>query len=1051
MKKDDHLSKLKELFPEVPVRLLARVPAGKIVDGSDYPFNRKRRRQILKSKFLVFNVFSGPDENYWKQYERNGVVVVCLDILLNCNLHDDKVAAWIEEVIKVRGVDLWLSGPPCRTTSLCRHRQDNGPPPLRGGEDADRFGLPSLEPRLLQQADDDSTLWLRNLWWMWLNKNHHPRAHNLIEQPRDPNTWKTNGEEDEEKYPSFLRWPETRKVAQLLGLKFIDLEQGELGHTTPKPTTLVTDVSELQCLHGLKGHGGKRTSSWPSTVEERVRFAKSLAAWAPGMKDIMGKAIQRLSAVDNPEVKKMSREEIDDMRGWEQHILQGHCPFRRDCAVCVETRGRDRRHVRQENVDAFCLSLDVSGPYSEGVDQTILKPRYYLTGVITIPCSGDNPLIEGLRELGMSIPEAQDALESNPLPSSTLPAQQGANLSSLTANNGRGEGAQQEGSETGVHDQQEGSKTGVHDCPYLPNIQEDEAPLTQAEIHEFDLLEQKWRECVQGRPTVEVKNLSQSVPIRSRKPKDIIEGVTWMLLRLKSLGAPTARVHTDRAREFISKEFRTFLQNKEIWQSCTAGDEPQTNGRVEAELGLVRGLARAAMKSSKVDPNMWPLAIRAASETRMRQQLQGLGVPVPQVLPFGIRALARRKTWNRESQWQSPNIPVRLLGPACDMSMFSEGYFAITNEGRFVRTTAVIIPKWCSRDEEVQAMQVTQPQMVNGAELALGGAENKACEGEEDSLLVEEPSEDPDLLLDLQVEVEPPRTTTAPPRRRLHGKHAVVTSAAAVPALSKVVHNAGGEWTGDEVEAARKEIEVIEKWLLFQHQGLQRVLLEMAGDVLEKNQVECERTWMNQVRSEVQEIEGQLKKIQEHQQQEVLELEEVLQTRTVSNQEVRENMEAWKQPFKEEYDTLCRTVIRPLTGEEVKEIQRSSKWVERIPSKIVPTIKPPCKKRGRIVACGNFASQQSEVAAGGIDNLCLRTVLRQAANARWQISVIDVSKAFLNAPRIEKPGHATLVDPPSILVWESCLDQRYGSWCGNRAQRSHIRTGREPAPLGTTP
>ena len=47
---------------------------------------------------------------------------------------------------------------------------------------------------------------------------------------------------------------------------------------------------------------------------------------------------------------------------------------------------------------------------------------------------------------------------------------------------------------------------------------------------------------------------------------------------------------------------------------------------------------------------------------------------------------------------------------------------------------------------------------------------------------------------ELIAEVEPPqpRLTSAKPQRRLHGKHAVVSSVAAIPALSKVKINAAG-------------------------------------------------------------------------------------------------------------------------------------------------------------------------------------------------------------------------------------------------------------------
>ena len=49
-------------------------------------------------------------------------------------------------------------------------------------------------------------------------------------------------------------------------------------------------------------------------------------------------------------------------------MRQGHTPYRRDCAVCVEACGRGRPHRRRPTGEAFTMSLDISGPYDVGVD-----------------------------------------------------------------------------------------------------------------------------------------------------------------------------------------------------------------------------------------------------------------------------------------------------------------------------------------------------------------------------------------------------------------------------------------------------------------------------------------------------------------------------------------------------------------------------------------------------------------------------------------------------------------------------------------------------------
>ena len=101
----------------------------------------------------------------------------------------------------------------------------------------------------------------------------------------------------------------------------------------------------------------------------------------------------------------------------------------------------------------------------------------------------------------------------------------------------------------------------------------------------------------------------------------MIDAVTWIITRLKTLSIPVHRIHTDKAREFLLVEFQNWINEKEIARSCTAGDKPQSNGRVESDLGMVRGMARTMMRASSAEENMWPLASRTASEIRFRRQL----------------------------------------------------------------------------------------------------------------------------------------------------------------------------------------------------------------------------------------------------------------------------------------------------------------------------------------------------------------------------------------------------------------------------------------------
>ena len=1032
---DLRLQQLRDLFPTVPVRILERLPGRKSWDPAALPLNRRRRRQVMRAKTLVFNVFSGPDEKQWLKQGKNGVVVVCLDILLNCNLHDGNMAGWIEEVIQSRGVDLWLAGPPCRTISLLRHKQDDGPKPLRGGREEFRFGLPGLNQQRQQQADDDSTLWLRNLWWMWLNKMHHPGAKNLIEQPQDPNEW-YQGTGEKDLYPSFLRWPETRKVAEALGLTTTRLEQGALGHPTVKPTSLEAQP----------------TNQWPVHLDERLQFSKSLAAWAPGLKAVLFKVIHRVAGGLEPMMKKLSSEELEEIRKWEAHVSQGHIPYRRDCAVCVEACGRDRPHNRRPTGEAFTMSLDIAGPYDTGIDQAVQRPRYFVTSVLTIPKVGDNPLVEGLREFGLQQASKEGAgchVASGSVEDATRDGiggwlekkhevLEGDDRPVIAAvQNGDpqpGELQQHEGGQNQDEPQQRD--------PFRSARERKDEDLTEAEVREMDQLNQQWAELIRDRPEVDVVHLAQSIPIASRKPKDVMAAVSLMYCRYRSLRIPILRVHSDRAKEFISKEFKAWCAARDLWRTTTSGSEPQANSRAEMEIGAVRNLARTMLKASGSSNTYWPLAVRCASEIRFRQQLADMGVMTPRILPFGVKAMARQKPWHRSTAWDAPNIPVRLWGPASDLSLTSGGYYAELEDGKFMRTTAIIVPKWRSQNGQILQPEPRQP--VNpeapigdspglenpnevrgleepGAGLGLLDHEDQDSSRNHPIHLQELQQEDPSLEVVQEVDIfldEPSEgqqqteSTRHQPRRRLHRKTTPVSVGASTnPTLRRVARGVGGE--SEPLQELAEEMEVWNSWMLFQHINLAQLMQELVLDVGEGLQGGDET--LQKVQREVRVLEGHLKKV--NVEEEEVAREEVLQTRLISVQEVRQNMMEWKEPFQEEYDMLCSTVIKKLDPKALKEVLSSAEHVERIPSKIAPTIKPPFKRRGRIVACGNYAAApEGDVSAGGIETICLRTLLRKTAHNQWSAATIDVKKAFLNAPRAEKKGHVTLIDPPAVLV-----------------------------------
>ena len=164
---EKEVAALTSMFPTTPLRILEGVPGDKEWDPEQLPVNRRKRRQISKAKRIVIDMFAGPHEKRWRKIEDKDTAVVSIDILKGINVMDPMVSGWIDSLIDTGKVEVWLSGPPCRTVSACRQRgeEDGGPPQLRGRNGMARYGLQGLTSKQQELADHNATLWIKNARW----------------------------------------------------------------------------------------------------------------------------------------------------------------------------------------------------------------------------------------------------------------------------------------------------------------------------------------------------------------------------------------------------------------------------------------------------------------------------------------------------------------------------------------------------------------------------------------------------------------------------------------------------------------------------------------------------------------------------------------------------------------------------------------------------------------------------------------------------------------------------------------------------------------------
>ena len=936
---------VKTQFPQVPDRVIEMMIPATSWEAVSVPLNRRKRRQLDRAERIIIHAFSGKDRERWSRYEQDGTVLLNLDLIDGVDLLQPDTMTWLEQLIRTGKVSMWVSGPPCRAVSYCRYRdpKDGGPPPIRAREGEQRFGLEGLSPELQRMADADAALWLLNLRWMTMVKKMNPEAELLIEQPQDPREW--TGRRD---VPTYLNWPETERAISELQLSKVTVDQGALGHQRRKPTALLTTIEEVKKLDGKIDV--RPQDPWPVSMEEKIGKSRGLARWADGLVEAIGTAIERQMG---PSCKKLNSREVQAMEAWRRHCEAGHVPARRDCATCLEGGGRDRARKAQAHSQAFCMSVDLTGPFVPGHDQEIKDCKYMMVATITIPVRQGEPLVQSLKEMSTEkgvIAEDEEVIEK----------------AELVPELGQGES----------HLLQEGEEeTEPGDGGAMSQEQKDS-------------LEDAWRRFVAEGQECEVRTLTLAVPIKDRREESVISGLARIYARARGLGVPILRLHSDRARELTSKEVRAWARARDLMQTFSAGDEPTGNARTERSVGILKARARVALVAADAEERYWPLAMRHAAEELLRAQLRNLGIVAPRLLPFGAKVKVQRKTWfKRGKPWSNPMQTATIWGPASDMSISSNGYYLCTEQGHWIRSTVVVMPTYWG--DAVQAVQ----------------------QEEERAEVLGIMAEDERPVLAIQAHDVP--------RRRIHQKTAPTQTEADNPSLRCL--REGGEWTGTERAEQWEEPDMaqLEVMHLQQHAEMKRIFREEMYRIQDGDSHEAEVRVAKAMIKELRSLEDQME-VLERERAEKVKVEvgntpEVLQTRVVSPEEVRAHLEDWVPAFQKEVTELTSGPVTRTTRKQVEEWRRQGKEVEVLPMKAIASLKPPARRKGRVVVCGNYAGEKAaDVSVGGICTMALRGVVHASALRRWRIGTIDVKCAFLQAPR-RRGTKISITEPPNLL------------------------------------
>ena len=622
------------------------------------PWNRHQRRRIERAKGVILHLFAGEKGSFrkWKDLEETGYEVLTLDILAGGSedLHSPRLWAYLWSLAATGVLKILFGGPPCRSVSRLRHQRP-GPRPVRGRREK-RFQLPNLTEREEQMVMGDTALVMKmmGLYERMVEARGERRdTAFLLEHPMDPEEYldDVRGED----FPSIWEWEEIHQFASAYDMNFVKFDQGAMGHQRRKPTTLMSDLEELQELRGMKSET-QPVEQMEKDLQKRMEQTHTWSEWAPGLVAAIKHALKNF-VMGTLRMKKISIEE------WRRHVAQNHVPYRRDCRICVQEMGQDAPHRRRKNGGSgeavYIMSADIAGPFVDGWDYGRGEAaKYALIATVPVPLGIDEeelpkePLIPLEENKG-----EKDLLED---PEDEIAEDADRGLAEAA-----GEDAEAAGEKVA---EAAGEK------------------VTEAASQEE---EEKKRCQVAGEP-MRTQNLTLYEPLASRQTSDLLRALDRMWAQYRAYGVPCYRFHTDRAKEFLSKQVQSWVERHGMVQTMTGGDDAASNGRIEAELCQWKRRLRLTLRASGAEPKEWPSAGRHAMEERTRAQLERLGVKSQKMIPYNTKVLVKTKKWHKRATagMASPFLEAVLKGPC---PMMSHGWVVQDDQGKVQHARTVVV------------------------------------------------------------------------------------------------------------------------------------------------------------------------------------------------------------------------------------------------------------------------------------------------------------------------------------------------------------------------
>ena len=210
--------------------------------------------------------------------------------------------------------------------------------------------------------------------------------------------------------------------------------------------------------------------------------------------------------------------------------------------------------------------------------------------------------------------------------------------------------------------------------------------------------------------TVGLQQVTMLEVLETRHARDVVPGVGRIYAKMKAYGIPIHRIHSDCERCFITDSFRDFYLNRSLYQTMTAGDTPQENGRVESEICQIKRRLRLMLAESKLPKANWPNVARWVGEQRFRSQIGPLGIPTKPMIPPGTKVMVKQKLWNKKmGALSNPYKRTTLLGPS---PLMSSGW--VVKDGHKVQHARAVVQESPHSEAARMELEETLPRRLVG-------------------------------------------------------------------------------------------------------------------------------------------------------------------------------------------------------------------------------------------------------------------------------------------------------------------------------------------------